>query len=203
MKTLSALLLFISLTAHANTDIETEDEIFAFVGEWIEMTETPKTEDDDVTLVTEYVSTYRVLETLEGALASDIVNLYAYDHYGKPPFSKYRYVLLFMREEDGKYNTLRNWSVPVYKTRSGLWAYCGSPYLNSEDEKNADPLEEIDFHPQLEFTTVMYNEEYAKEEYPEPFYEHINGKAICRQGVYLDELYRVFKAEIINNEETD
>ena len=65
---------------------------------------------------------YAILEKVYGNFPYDTIEFVAYDHYGIPPFSKFKNVLLYVGADSGTYyheNYLYN---DVYKTKSGRWA---------------------------------------------------------------------------------
>ncbi|TMP25576.1 hypothetical protein CWB99_20605 [Pseudoalteromonas rubra] len=191
--------MLISLNVFATASIKSESGIFAFVGEQVDFYQFEPTVSDDVILMDEaFKAKYKILEQVHGEFNSDVISFEVYDHYGTPAFSRYKYVLLFVSEHDGKIYHEKYQFFDVYKTKSGGWAYCGTPFEYEEAVK-PKPLENIEFSPRIEYSTVMYNEAYAKEVFPEPAFEHANGKAICRQGVYVDELFRIKQAGVLKN----
>jgi len=193
-------LILLSLNACAFSSIKSESGIFAFVGEQVELYEfEPDVGDDVILMDASFKAKYRILKLVHGEFDSDVISFEVYDHYGTPEFSRYKYVLLFVSEYEGKIYHEKYQFFDVYKTKSGRWAYCGTPFDYEEDLVKPRPLELIEFDPQIEYSTVMYNEAFAKEKYPESVFEHINGKAICRKGVYLEELFRIKKEGILKN----
>ncbi|TMP31077.1 hypothetical protein [Pseudoalteromonas rubra] len=199
MRILFTTLLLISLDVFATASIKSESGIFAFVGEQVDFYQfEPNVSDDVIHMDRAFIAKYKVLEKVHGEFNSDVISFEAYDHYGTPAFAKYKYVLLFVSEHDGKIYHEKYQYFDVYKTQAGGWAYCGAPF-EYEQAVNSKPLENIKFSPVIEYSTVMYNEVYAKEAFPEPTFEHANGKAICRQGVYVDELFRIKQEGILKN----
>ncbi|WHI48028.1 hypothetical protein [Microbulbifer sp. VAAF005] len=175
-------------------------QFFSFVGEQIDFYEfQPSIDGDFVLMDLAFKAKYRVIEKVHGDYASNVISFEAYDHYGTPKFSKYKYVLLFVSEHNGEIYHEKYQFFDVDKTRSGLWAYCGTPFEYEEYEIEPKPLENIDFYPVIEYSTIMYNETFAKREFPGPVFKHRNGEAICRQGVYLDELFRIKEEAVLNS----
>lgn len=199
MRILFITLILVSLNVSATAGIKSESGTFAFVGEQVDFYQFESNVGDDVIRMDgAFKAKYKVLEKVHGEFNADVISFEVYDHYGTPAFAKYKYVLLFVTEHDGKIYHEKYQYFDVYKTQSGEWAYCGAPF-EYEEAVNPKPLENIEFSPVIEYSTVMYNEAYAKEVFPEPTFEHANGKATCRQGVYVDELFRIKQEEILKN----
>ena len=67
---------------------ERENNLFVFVGEKISVTELPQDEDSRDH---GFQATYKILDRVYGNYSKDTIHFEAYDHYGTPPFSKYKH----------------------------------------------------------------------------------------------------------------
>ena len=95
------------------------NKLFVFVGEKIAVTELPYEEGS---MDAGYKAKYKILQRVYGNYPNDIIEFVAYDHYGTPAFSKYKNVLLFVSEYEGKFYHEKYVYDPLFKTKDGRWA---------------------------------------------------------------------------------
>ena len=199
------ILLVLSNTSCAATgQIESTNNLFAFVGEQVDIKEVdndgPIKEDGDVitiSLDSEFKAKYKILEPVFGKYGGgEIIEFTAFDHYGFPDFAKFKTALIFVSEHDGDIYHQKYQFYDVYMTKSGRWAACGEPddYINIDDPK---PLENITFKPPVYEDLTHTSDIYANKLYEEPIYEIQGNKAVCKQGVFVDELFRIKKETVL------
>ena len=97
-----------------------ETNLFVFVGEKISVDEFDPNQNSEVKIVDSITGDtvikktivmdsgfnckYRISQKVFNDLGTDTVKFKAYDHYGRPPFEKYDYVLLYIsKNKDGSY----------------------------------------------------------------------------------------------------
>ena len=206
----------------AEGTILNEDKILAFVGKKIAVIRVSKpwtstevkgeTEAEDEVIVvggsTVYLSRYRILDVIHGSFNGNLIEFKAYDHYGFPSYSKEKFVLLYVYEENGI--LYRKADATIHPTKNGRWAFCGDPYSDDEDNENylaeKRPLDIIEFWPPVIEKLSEYSdpEEYDQDEigkwFVKPIFEIKGGKATCKMGVYAEEMYRIQNEEYIKPE---
>lgn len=193
--------------------IEGPDKTLAFVGRKIEVAQLIDGEDDPDVIVLDlgFAARYEILELVHGAYDENTIDFEAYDHYGFPRFAERDVAMLYLREYDGRlYHWKYQWD-PVHLTKDGRYAFCGDPYFDLDEEEReaagARPLQPIEFQPPVAFRlseetakrcrygcTKKERSERADEVkafYAPPAFEVRGDRAICRMGVYPDELFRI------------
>ena len=158
------------------SETEKKNRLFAFVGEKIAVTSLPH---ERGSMDAAFRAKYKVLERVYGYYPYDIIEFKVYDHYGKPDFSGYKNVLLFVSEYEGKYYHEKYQFYDVYKTNNGRWA---SPY-KAEDYEH------------------IYNKNTTIKPQAIKFEEKVilpNGdSAITAYGNYLEELFALKKSGVL------
>src|SRR5690606_16968534 len=82
---------------------EKEPTLYAVVAEKIELKSRELYYcDGRISWDTRYEAKYKLIKNVYGELKTDTIDFIIYDHYGAPPFSKYKHVLLFLSEHCGK-----------------------------------------------------------------------------------------------------
>lgn len=140
---LSCLSLLICCKSTSNIDNSIsvlEDEsvnLYAFIGKKISVKEfhlenSVSTKVDSTGDTLKYVNVvmdhafnakYKVLKNVFNKLPSNIVKFKVFDHYGKPAFRKYRYVMLYISldKKEGVYYHQKYQFDPVKKSKNGTW----------------------------------------------------------------------------------
>ncbi|TFF35023.1 hypothetical protein [Mucilaginibacter psychrotolerans] len=197
------LLILILITKYSVA--QTADSLYVFVGEKIAVSRyNPADEDPDtmnrknkIYFDEAFHAKYRVIKNVFNKITSDTIYFDAFDHYGTPPFSKYRYVLLFVSKENGKFYHEKYQFYNVYQTKNGRWASPGDPYAfdqKGDTEVKAVPL---DFKEPVTFDVSKISPENIKRYYPAPYYKIEGGKAIALMGNYVEELFIVKKEGVL------
>lgn len=171
--------------------VEENSKYFVFVGEKISL-ERVAPKAGERSLDQRFLAKYRVLEPFRGTYKGTEIEFTVFDHYGIPPFSKYRYVLLYVELHDGHYYHSKYQYSPLYKTKSGKWAgpYATYDYQHEYNKRTTIRPEIIEFTEPVVFdipSTLTAND--AKAWYPAPFYKIEGNKAIAEYGNYVDELF--------------
>jgi len=186
-----------------------KDSLIVFVGEKIEVeylyvpVETSTIEGNDTILFIksdcEYLAKYKILQLVHGSYKSDTIEFTAFDPYGKPAFSKYQTVLLFVSEYDnGLYEEVQLF-FDLYMTKKGKWA---SPY--SSEDYNHPYKDSITVKPEkVPFTDkVFYSVEEMdtisiNERFPQPFYKIKKKRAIPIYGNYVEDLFKLQQQTVL------
>ncbi|QEC44704.1 hypothetical protein [Pseudobacter ginsenosidimutans] len=76
------------------------NKLFAFVGEMITVDQLPYQpgEFDE-----SFKAKYRILQKVYGKFEGDTIEFLVFDHYGRPPFTRYKNVLLYVFADSGTY----------------------------------------------------------------------------------------------------
>lgn len=189
------LLPFLSIQSQTETD-----SIFIFIGEKIKVEQfTPQLEPDAILMDAAFEAEYKVLKGIYGYYPHDTIRFEAYDHYGFPPFGKYKNVLLFLFQAQGEYFHMKYQFFPLYKTKDGRWASCYSTDYNREDIQSTDLKPEIiDFAEEVSFDIEGLSDEAVAEYYPSPYFKIEGNKAIAVWGNYVEDLFELKKKGVLN-----
>jgi hypothetical protein len=120
------LLWLVSRSAYA----QKPTHIYVFVGEKIEVHRVvipPK--PNTIMMDGAFDATYRVVHNVYGGCTQDTIRFRVYDHYGTPGFAKFKHVLLYVSEYDGKLYHEKYQFSPVFKATNGRWA---GPYATDD-----------------------------------------------------------------------
>ncbi len=93
--------------------------LFAFVGEKIAVEPLPH---ERGSMDNAFKATYLILLKVYGNFPRDTIEFVAYDHYGTPPFSKFKNALLYVSADSGFYFHQKYMYNDVYKATDGRWA---------------------------------------------------------------------------------
>ena len=165
-------------------------ELLVFVGElqWLRP-HVPKVEPGYELLDEAFLARYRVVEVLQGRHIDDFVEFEAYDHYGFPAFAtKPTAVLYLSRGAEGFVHEKYQFD-HVYKTSDGRWAGCGDPYVKAKVRPK--PLQRLEFQPAVEFDVAQPQALETRRLFPRPIFEISGNRAVCKMGVYAEELMRI------------
>jgi len=181
---------------------EKKNTLFVFVGEKLDFVELPYEEGS---MDGGFKVKYKILQRVYGNYLGDTIEFNAYDHYGIPPFSKFKNVLLFVSEYKGKYYHEKYQFFDVYNTKNNRWAssYKQYDYGHSYNANTTVKPEKIDFVDKVAYPTII---KYGKNEidtisYPKPYYETIGDSAFAVYGNYVEELFRLKKEGVLTARE--
>ena len=190
------LALLSALLAVASSAAATEN-LLVFVGEKISVEEFDPPRDPNVVLTDEaFHAKYRVLDVVYGLAPGEVVAFDAYDAHGTPEFAKYQHVLLFVSKDGDRWVHQKYQFYPVFRTKSGVWAGCGAPWRYSSDPRTIQPRP-LDFGSEAHFDLAGLTREDIAELYPRAYFRTLNGKAYCRQGNPVEELFEVKKQGVL------
>ncbi|MNL41020.1 hypothetical protein D3C87_1634070 [compost metagenome] len=105
--------------------------------------------------------------------------------------------MLFVSERCGKLYHEKYQFFDVYPTVDGRWARPGNPYQYDEHVPkivNAIPLK---FKDKLTFDVADKHSNYIKQNYPEPYFEIKNNKAVPLTGAYVETLLSIKKEGVL------
>ena len=173
-------------------ELERTNNLFAFVGEKIDMKRFPTSVDS---LAYNVLSRYKVIQRIYGCYPGDTIAFtsYAYDEW--PEFGRFKNVLLYVRKEEMGYYHDHYLYDDVYMTKSGKWA---GPF----ETEDAEHYSELNIIPErMEFTDsvtfplnpVLKHWSMPRPDYPHPFYWTVGDKAIAQYGIYIENVFSVKK----------
>jgi len=184
---------------------QNKDSLYVFVGERISVHEfkqranpphiDPKTGDTTSTIIFDagFKAKYKVILNVFNKYDKDTIDFEAYDHYGKPRFSRYKYVLLFVVKSGGKYYHVKYTYYEVYPTKDGSWASAcdlgSTMYVDDYDSMRAKAVP-VEFQEPLSFKLKKVIPG-ARSAYTEPYFIIRNNKAIALMGTYIDDLFKI------------
>jgi len=163
---------------------------FVFIGEKIGLEPVPPKEGE-IPFDSQFLARYKVIEPYRGEYHGNEIEFTVFDHYGRPPFSNYGHVLLYVVKHDGRYYHTKYQFTPVYKTKTGAWAgaYAVSDYTHSYNENTKIKPVKIDFSEPEVIDITGYEKEHIGEWFPEPYYKIEGDSAVAVYGNYIDELF--------------
>lgn len=166
------------------------NQIFVFVGHKILVENLPYKEGS---MDGSFKAKYKILQKVFGNFSQDTIEFVAYDHYGRPAFSKYDNVLLFVSADSGTYFHQKYMYNDVYKTKDNRWAgsYAIKDYKHINNKMTKIKPVKIDFQ-----NPVIYPLEEVRESgdtiqlaFPKPYFKTIDTGAIVIYGNYIEELF--------------
>ena len=213
MKTATFTILTLLLSITALFGQNSKDSLLVFVGQIIDVKYCPEKKEPVDTIIEgkdtsysisismdgRYIAKYKILQLIHGTYKADTIEFTVFDHYGKPSFSKYKTVLLFVSINDGKLYHEKYQYFGLYLTKNGKWA---SPYPSSDynhpykDSITVRP-EKIEFRSEVSFPLAKLTKEQIEIWYPTPYYEIRDGKAIAIYGNYIDDLFKLKQQTIL------
>ncbi len=177
-----------------------KQKLYVFVGEKIEVKEfKPKVKEGTILMDQAFKAKYKILKNVYGDLKQDSIEFVAYDHYGIPPFSKHKYVLLYIvKEGENLYHSKYQFSA-LYKTKENKWAgiYSKYDYGHSFNKNTSIKPEKINFEPIVEIDLKESSKETISKWYPKPYFYIKDNKAIAVYGNYINELFQLKKDGVL------
>ncbi len=174
------------------------DKIYVFVGEKIEVKPfNPKLDKGEILMDSAFQAKYKIVHNIYGNYDKEMIEFEVYDHYGEPSFSKYRHVLLFVSEYNGKLYHEKYQYFDVNKTKDGKWASCGDPYRFDDYHRKPFKSISLEFDAPVYFETGNLKPIQIKEIYPKPFFAIEGNRARCLMGAYVEDLFIVKKNGVL------
>lgn len=173
-------------------------KVYIFVGQKINFNyEQEQYYCDVTTMDSRFKAEYKILKQVLGRFPKDTIKFTVFDHYGRPSFSKYENVLLFVSEYCGELYHEKYQYFDLYKTIDGKWASPGDPYKNDEYHRKNLKAQNIRFADIVWFDISKLGEAAIKQQFPSPSYKIEGQKAIPIMGSYIDELIAVKKEGVL------
>lgn len=184
----------------SQTDNAKQNSLFVFVGEKIEVTQL---QHEPGAFDNAFLAKYKVLDKVYGDYLKDTIVFEAYDHYGDPPFSKYKFVLLFVSLHEGKFYHEKYQYFDLYKTKTGKWAssYPTADYKHDYNKNISVKPEKIDFAEDVYYDVSGRDRKSVKEWRPAPYYQVEQGKAKAIYGNYIPELFKLKRDGVLKARE--
>lgn len=184
----------------SQADNEKKNSLFVFAGEKIEVTKLPYEAGD---FDSAFLAKYKVIDKYYGDCLKDIIEFKVFDHYGDPPFSKYKFALLFVSFYKGKFYHEKYQYFDLYKTKDGEWAspYPTGDYQHEYNRKTSIKPEKIEFADDVYYDVSGMDKKEVKEWYPAPYYQIDRGKARAVYGNYIPELFKLKRNGILKARE--
>lgn len=181
-----------------NYGVNVNTPLFAFVGEKIWVEPLPA-DSNEANFNQGFKAKYKILQKVYGDFPEETIEFLAYDHYGTPPFSKFKNVLLYLSADSGTYYQEKYMFNAVYKTKDGRWAgwYAQSDYDHSFNKYTPIRPVKIDFAERMAFPVktitdrgdtmfFSYNDIFSS---PEPYYKKEGDSMVAVYGNYAEDLF--------------
>ena len=176
-----------------------DTNLFVFVGEKVSVDEfQPDSAPDVIIMDAAFKAKYKILKPVFGSYSGAEIEFDAYDHYGRPAFERYPFVLLFVSADNGRYFHQKYQFFPVFRTKSGAWAGCGSPY-RFEPPMHHGSLkpQKLDFGPDAFLDISGYSTGDARKWFPQEDFDIRGKRAYCLRGNPVEELFEVKKQGVL------
>jgi hypothetical protein len=201
----SLVALFLTAFTVKFCSAQNKDSLYVFVGERISVhkfkqhvdppTVDPKTGDTLATIIFDesFKARYRVVQNVYNKYDKDKIEFEAFDHYGRPRFSKYKYVLLFVFKSHGKFYHSKYLYFEVHPTKDGRWASAcnlGSTMFVDDLDSSRAKAVPLEFRQPLSFKLKKVIPK-ARGFYCEPYFRIKDNKAIPLKGTYVEDLFKI------------
>lgn len=184
------------------TYVECKDTMpkhYVFIGEKIKLDYAKREYScNRISMDIKFDADYKIVKNIYGNYSKDTIHFVAYDHYGRPEFGNYEYVMLFVSKYCDELFHQKYQFYNVYRTVDNKWAapYQTSDYSRLDTLSNIKPVK-ILFKTPVEFDISTASKEWIEEHYPSPYYKIENGKAIAVYGNYVPELLELKKQTVL------
>jgi len=181
-----------------NYGTDDSNQLFVFVGEKLSLEPLPH---EQYSMDKGFKAKYVILKKVYGNFSHDTIEFVAYDHYGIPPFSKFKNVLLYVSADSGTYYHQKYMYNDVYKTKSGRWAgaYSWGDYKHAYNKHTQIKPIEIDFVERVVYPTKVINDRgnQLRYSYPKPYFKIVGDSAIAIYGNFVEELFALKRTGIL------
>jgi hypothetical protein len=150
-----------------------------------------------ITMDSRFKARYKIVQQVYGDFSKDTISFTVFDHYGRPAFSKYENVLLFVSEYCGELYHEKYQYFELYKTVDGRWASPGDPYRYDNYHRKNIQAQCIEFADSVWFDVSRMHPLTIQREFPAPYYKIEGQKAIPLMGCYIEDLVRVKKEGVL------
>lgn len=176
---------------------EVEGKLFVFIGEKISVIDDGNLEYDYLMRDSRFKAKYKVLEDICGDYDKDTIEFIVYDHYGKPQFSDYENVVLFVHEYNDTFYHAKYLFYDVYKTKRGDWASPYRLFSNLDFDTTIIKPRRVDFASRIAFPLKKYSRQTRKKYFQEPFFSIDGDSAIAKYGYNASELFQLKKEGVL------
>ena len=196
---LRQFVLSLSLGMAAFATRAQDTNLFVFVGEKISIDEFHPDIGPNAILMDEaFKARYRILRPVYGSYPDAEIEFEAYDHYGRPSFENYPFVLLFVSAENDRYYHQKYQFFPVFLTKTGVWAGCGSPYRFEPPVHHGSlKPQKLDFGADAFFDISGYDKRDIRKWFPQEDFEIRGKRAYCLRGSPVEDLFQVKKQGVL------
>lgn len=218
---LNVLFASLALSMSVAPNVHADEELLVFVGALVDIREAPdpckldEGEDtlenaenegdvgatplrnlDCIRLDTVFHATYDVLEVLAGSTEHGRISFSVADHYGYPGFAEFKHSLLFVGTSEEEPWLHKYQGYAVLQTVEGRWASCGNPY---DDRVGDDPrhLVPLSFANPLAIVGELSVHGLVRR-FDERYVAVDGDRVECREGVYLEDLYKMVKDGVLS-----
>jgi hypothetical protein len=183
-----------------NYGINDTTRLLAFVGKKISVEPLPF---EQGSMDNGFKAKYVILKKVYGNFPLDTIEFVAYDHYGVPPFSKFKNVLLYVSADSGTYYHQKYMYNDVYKTKDGRWAgtYSSDDYNHGyNSHTNIKPVK-VEFAAKVSFPIKMVDDQGRQLEfsYPKPYFKIVGDSAFPVYGNYVEDLVTLKKTGVLTS----
>jgi len=169
-------------------------EVFAFVGEVLEVKQVEEIYYCNyLTLDLKYKAKLKILDQVYNNYKQDTITFFAYDHYGKPAFSEYKNVLIYVIENcnvnyhpkylfSPTYKVGKSWKVPYSKSKtkdSSLLHKLAKP-VNFDDDLYYNFRERL-------------TEEELNQRFPQPYFSIKDNLVRPLYGYDVKDVFQIMK----------
>lgn len=174
------------------------ERLLAFIGNKVELTEQAHPACPDCMILdSHYVATYRILATVSGNYRGEQITFDVFDHYGKPAFSNYENVLLFVSaREDGTWVHEKYQFHALYQATDGQWYGCGDPYGTATATRTVH-ARPVQFLEPVSFPLDDMSNKEIQRKYPTGYFEIRNKRAYCVKGTSVTDLFQATKETVL------
>lgn len=175
-----------------------KEKLLIFIGEKIEVTEMEQDHESDISYL-KFKARYKVLDIVCGDYDGNEITFIGYDHYGMPAFSDYKNCILYVHKDRDTFYHESYLYDALYKTKSGEWASPWAPLNFAFADPTVQKMipKPVDFAEVVSFDVKGGSRNWLKENYPAPYYEIRNKKAIAKYGNYVEELVEFKKRGVL------
>jgi hypothetical protein len=192
-----SILIFVTANLIAQ---KSNSDLYVFVGEKIDIKEFQLEINNGLIPMDQgFKAKYKVIEKVYGNLKLDTIDFVAYDHYGIPPFSNFKTVLLYVIKVNGNFYHSKYLYSAVYKTKDNKWAGLYFPIDSNSviQINNIAFLKKMDFEPVVIMDLSEYKLEYIKKYFPEPYFRIAGAKAEAVYGIPVEDIFNLNKSGIL------
>jgi hypothetical protein len=214
MKTVTLIIFTIFFSANILFGQSSKDSLIVFVGEIIEVKYWPEEKKPidtfivgkdtsyaiSISMDSRYFAKYKVLKLIHGTYKADTIEFTVFDHYGKPYFSRFTNVLLFVSIIDGKLYHSKYQFFSLYLTKKGKWAspYLYNAYIHPFKNQITVKPQKIKFKNKISYSLDKLTNEQINTRYPAPYYKIKKGRAFVVYGNYIDDLFKLKQQTVFN-----